>query len=142
MSIGLISCDRDIDDVYPEIDISGVDAFPKNCDTIYRGQDFHFIATFSDNVELGSFSLEIHNNFDHHTHSTEGEACVFDEDKPAVNPWFFLEQYTIPTGSQQYNANVPISIPADIDPGDYHFMIRLTDREGWQALTGLSVKIL
>lgn len=142
ISIGLIACERDVDDVYPEIDISGTNAFPQNCDTIYRGQAFNFIASFSDNVELGSFSLEIHNNFDHHTHSTEAEECDFHEDKPAVNPWLFLEQYEIPAGSQKYDADVQISVPSDIDPGDYHFQIRLTDKEGWQALTGLSVKIL
>jgi hypothetical protein len=142
ISIGLIACERNVDDVYPEIDFSGLNAFPQNCDTLYRGQAFNFIASLSDNVQLGSFSLEIHNNFDHHTHSTEEEACPFDEDKAAINPWLFLEQYSIPEGSQEYEADVQIVVPEDIDAGDYHFQIRLTDHEGWQELKGLSIKIL
>nr|WP_229206214.1 DUF4625 domain-containing protein [Dyadobacter fermentans] len=38
-------------------------------------------------------------------------------------------------------ANQQIDVPADIDPGDYHFMIRLTDKEGWQTIRGISIKI-
>jgi hypothetical protein len=43
---------------------------------------------------------------------------------------------------KSYEATTQITIPADVDPGDYHFMIRLTDKEGWQTLKGLSIKIL
>lgn len=139
---GLLSCENNVDDIYPEIDLSASNAFPQNCDTIFRGESFHFIAAFSDNVELGSYSLEVHNNFDHHTHSTEEKACDFHEDKEAINAWFYLEQYSIPAASQAFDADVEITVPDDIDPGDYHFQIRLTDHEGWQALTGLSIKIL
>lgn len=35
-------------------------------------------------------------------------------------------------------------LPAElvlIDAGDYHFMIRVTDKEGWQTMKGLSLKI-
>nr|WP_244939634.1 DUF4625 domain-containing protein [Arcticibacter tournemirensis] len=32
-------------------------------------------------------------------------------------------------------------MPADADPGDYHFMIKLTDKEGWQTIKGLSIKL-
>lgn len=29
----------------------------------------------------------------------------------------------------------------DTDPGDYHFMIRLTDRAGWQQLKAMAIKV-
>jgi hypothetical protein len=35
-----------------------------------------------------------------------------------------------------------ITIPNDVDEGDYHFMIRVVDVNGWQAMKGLSVKIM
>ena len=136
------SCGNDIDDVHPEIDISIQGGFPQNCDTIYLGQAFTFLALFTDNVELGSYSLEIHNNFDHHTHSTEANPCPYDPDKDPVNPWFFLQQFDIPVGSSSFTAQQTINVPGDVDPGDYHFQIRLTDHEGWQTLKGLSIKIL
>ena len=134
--------DNEIDDVYPKIDINFDEAFPKNCGAIYLGQTFTFKALFSDNVELGNFSLEIHNNFDHHTHSTEADACEYHADKIAVNPWYVLEQFEIPENLTEYEAAIDFFVPEEIDVGDYHFQIRLTDHEGWQALKGLSIKIL
>ncbi|WP_338841518.1 DUF4625 domain-containing protein [Flavobacterium ginsenosidimutans] len=139
------SCSSDnveIDTEYPVIDISAVDAFPIQCSTIERGKTFTFKATFNDNVELGSYSLDIHHNFDHHTHSTEVTTCETDAVKTPVKPMLFISNYTIPNGLKSYEATTQITIPADVDSGDYHFMIRLTDKEGWQTLKGLSIKIL
>jgi hypothetical protein len=101
---------------------------------------FHYIMT--DNQELGAFNIEIHNNFDHHTHSTTAVECTMEAQKQPQNPWVFNRDYTIPAGLRQYDARVDIQIPADIDPGDYHFMIRLTDRAGWQQLHAVAVKIM
>ncbi|AWK03973.1 hypothetical protein HYN56_06890 [Flavobacterium crocinum] len=139
------SCSSDngeIDTEYPVIDITGANAFPIQCSTISRGQTITFKATFNDNVALGSYSLDIHHNFDHHTHSTEVTTCEMEAVKKPVKPMLFINNYTIPNGVKSYEATAQITIPADVDPGDYHFMIRLTDKEGWQTLKGLSIKIL
>lgn len=139
------SCSSDnaeIDTEYPVIDITGTNAFPIQCSTIERGQTITFRAAFNDNVALGSYSLDIHHNFDHHTHSTEVTTCETEAVKKPVKPMLFINNYTIPDGVKSYEATAQISIPADVDPGDYHFMIRLTDKEGWQTLKGLSIKIL
>lgn len=134
--------DAETDTEYPTIDISAADSFPIQCSTIERGQTITFKAAFNDNLALGSYSLDIHHNFDHHTHSTEVESCEMDEVKKPVKPMLFINNYTIPEDVKNYEAITKISIPADVDPGDYHFMIRLTDKEGWQTLKGLSIKIL
>lgn len=139
------SCSSDnteIDTEYPVIDITGTDAFPIQCSTIERGQTIIFKAIFNDNVALGSYSLDIHHNFDHHTHSTEVNTCETEAVKSPIKPMLFINNYTIPNGVKSYEATTQITIPADVDPGDYHFMIRLTDKEGWQTLKGLSIKIL
>ena len=53
----------------------------------------------------------------------------------------FNQDYTIPAGRRSYTARVDIQIPADAETGDYHFMIRLTDRAGWQQLKAVAIKV-
>lgn len=134
--------DDDKDDIYPDIDMAGNDAFPVNCSVIHPGETFTFKAVFTDNEELGAFSLEIHDNFDHHTHSTDVVECEMESDKEPVNPFHFIEEYNIPSGMVSYEAEVDIAVPEDVDTGDYHFMVRLTDASGWQILKGIAVKIM
>jgi len=140
----LASCGEDekprIDTEYPGILVKD-DSFPLQCSEIQRGTTMEFKAYFSDNVELGSYSLDIHHNFDHHTHSTEVKSCQEDPVKSPVNPLLMIKTFEIPEGLTEYEATAEIEIPENIDPGDYHFMIRLTDQEGWQTLQGLSIKI-
>lgn len=130
----------EIDTEYPEI-VTTANSFPLQCGTLTRGQTATIRATFSDNIELGAYSLDIHHNFDQHNHSTEVNQCTFEAKKAPVKPFVFIQNYNIPAGSKRYEATAQIAIPADIDPGDYHFMIRLTDKEGWQTIKGLSIKI-
>ena len=144
----LTTCSKDdVDTQKPEIDLTISGAFPVNCDTLYFGEPFTFTALFSDNRELGSYSIDIHNNFDHHSHTTEVSACSLDDIKEPVNPYVSIEEYTIPQRLDTYQTSLRITIPAgdgngDFDEGDYHFFISLTDKEGWSTQKGLSVKIL
>ena len=130
-----------IDTEYPEINITSANAFPKQCSTVKRGEKFMFRAQLSDNAQLGSVSVDIHHNFDHHTHSTEVESCGLDPIKTPVKPFLLIQAYPISAGLKAYEVQQEITVPTDIDPGDYHFMIRLTDKEGWQTIKGLSIKI-
>ena len=146
--LGIAGCSTtEIDDQKPVIDLFIDGAFPVSCDTLYLGETFTWKVSFTDNVELGSYSLEIHHNFDHHAHSTEVEVCELDPVKDPVNPFHIIADFEIPAGSKEYTVEQTISIPlsngeGEFDPGDYHFFISLTDREGWAAQTGLSIKIL
>lgn len=141
----IAGCKKDnpdaIDTEYPVIDISSANAFPVQCSSMKRGEKIQFRAQLSDNAELGSVSVDIHHNFDHHTHSTEVNSCSQDLVKTAQKPFLFIKNYAIPGGLKDYQVQEEITIPADVDPGDYHFMIRLTDKEGWQTIRGLSIKI-
>lgn len=134
------SCNKEErDDEKPVIDMT--QGFPQNCDTVYRGETFMFRAVFTDNVELGAYSLDIHHNFDHHSHSTELVECPLDPVKQPENPMLFIRQFEIPAGLKFYEAEAEIAIPEDVDTGDYHFMVRLTDKTGWQTIRGISIKI-
>lgn len=143
------SCENneDNDKEKPVIDLTIQDAFPVGCETLYFGETFTLKVKFTDNVQLGSYSIDIHNNFDHHSHSTEVEECSFDPIKTAVNPFTFIEDYDIEEGLSEYETDLSITIPSansngSFDEGDYHFFISLTDKEGWSAQKGLSIKIL
>ena len=145
--LGSCEKDNDIDTEKPSIDISFADAFPVNCGTIYFGESFELKVLFSDNAELGSYSIDIHNNFDHHSHSTEVTACSLGSVKEPVNPYVFIDDYSIASGLKEYQTSLSISVPAGdnagmYDEGDYHFFISLTDKEGWSAQKGLSIKML
>jgi len=140
----LSSCgsDDEKDVTYPVISSQGIVANPVECQQYRRGDVIPFNYLFTDDQELGSFNIEVHNNFDHHTHSGSATECPMDEKKDAVNPWIYNQDYTIPSGLQSYNAKFDIPIPSDIDTGDYHFMIRLTDHAGWQQHHSVSIKII
>lgn len=144
IAICLLSCNKnEIDDEPPVIIMNETHHFPNSCDTIYMGEAFVFRATFTDNKELGAFSIDIHQNFDHHSHSTEVEDCTLDLPKnPTDKVLLFIKSYDIPNGLTTYEAEVVIEVPDDVDAGDYHFSLSLTDREGWQRIRGVSIKVL
>ncbi|WP_113652895.1 DUF4625 domain-containing protein [Pedobacter namyangjuensis] len=142
--IAFSACKKDedaIDTTYPEIDLTIANASPVQCATLVRGEKFTFRAKFTDNVALGSYSLDVHHNFDQHNHTTEVNACAQDAKKTAVKPFLYIKDFSIPTDSKEYVATAEIDIPSDVDAGDYHFLIRLTDKEGWQTIKGVSIKI-
>lgn len=144
-----VACEKDdsVDTEKPVIDLSIDDAFPKNCDTLYLGESFTLKLKLSDNNELGSFSIDIHHNFDHHSHSTEITECDLGEKKQAVNPFALNQKISIPEGQINYILEEIITIPGGnksvpYDTGDYHLYLSLTDIEGWSTQKGLSIKIL
>ena len=129
---------------------------PINCQVYHAGDVIAFRAVFTDNVELGKYTIEIHNNFDHHSHSTEadhghegGSECGDGQEHEHEHegahenesPWVYNQTFDMPTGQKRYEAKVDIPIPANVAEGDYHFMVRLTDKAGWQQLKAVSVRI-
>lgn len=121
--------------------MTGDNAFPQNCIVLYRGESFPFRAVFADNRELGNYNIEIHNNFDHHSHSTDDVECDLEPKKTPVKAFVYNQDFSIPSGKTRFEADNEISVPGDIDTGDYHFMVRLTDKAGWQQLRAISLKI-
>lgn len=137
------SCTKEeIDDLKPQIDLTIAGAYPVNCSTVQRGSTLNFKAKFTDNVALGSYSVDLHHNFDHHNHSTSVETCNLGPIKTPISPFTFIQDYTIPSGQTEYIATGSILIPNNIDAGDYHFMYKVTDASGWQMINGFSIKIV
>lgn len=132
---------EDKDTQMPVITDDGIQAVPSDCQSFQRGDTIHFFYIFKDNNCLGKYNLEIHNNFNHHTHSTSSVECDKEDNKQPVNPWVYNQDFDIPSGLKIFNAQTDIAVPEDIDCGEYHFMIRLTDRAGWQQLRSAAIRI-
>jgi len=138
----LAACSSDApetDTTYPVI--ATADLFPQPCTVLERGKTYTFVVTFSDNRELGSFNFDIHPNFDHHNHSTTAEACEEEPAKTPIRPFSLVQPFSIPEGLKSYTAREQVTIPADVDSGDYHFRVDVTDKTGWQTIKTMGIKI-
>lgn len=142
----LISCSNgdnsSVDEEKPTISINYSEGFPQACEEIQKGQSYTFKAMVTDNMELAAYSLNIHHNFDHHTHDDQGAQCELSPIKNAVNPMIFMENHTIENGGTSYEINLTVAIPNDIDIGDYHCAFSVTDATGWQSRTSIDIKIV
>ncbi len=149
----LTSCQPEKRDLEPPV-IREVDFLPANCDIYYVGDTINVHFNVSDNEELGSFNIEIHNNFDHHTHGTsivdcdehegdehnhaEGEDHQHEEVEGA---WVYQQDYVFMSGALVADVDQQIPVPDSVTPGDYHFMLRLTDRAGWQTIKAVGIEL-
>ena len=143
---GAVACSSNDDSVKdtakPVITDEGITANPVDCQVYNRGESISFRYRFTDNQELGNYNLEIHNNFDNHTHGTQGQSCELDQKKEATkNAFYYNKDFSIPSGSKAYDASQEIKIPATAEPGDYHFVIRVTDQTGNQQIRAMAIKI-
>ena len=74
--LALVSCtETEIDEEKPTITVNYAGGFPQTCEDLSRGQSYTIKAKVTDNLELASYSIEMHHNFDHHTHDDQEGAC-------------------------------------------------------------------
>lgn len=132
----------DIDEQKPTITINYDGGFPQACEQLVKGETYIFKAQVSDNRALASYSLNLHHNFDHHTHDDQDVHCETDPIKVAVNPLTYIENFNIEGGLTTYEINLEITIPNDVDTGDYHCAYSVTDETGWQSRTSVDIKIV
>lgn len=133
---------NDKDEEKPTISINYTQGFPQPCVQLVKGETYNFRAQVTDNKALASYSLDLHHNFDHHTHDDQEGECDLYPVKQAVKPFIYMENFTVPEGSTSYEINVSLTIPDDIDTGDYHCAYSVTDKTGWQSRTSIDIKIV
>lgn len=142
----IVSCssdsniDKDLEK--PTISINYDNGFPKGCTVLTKGETYNFRAKVTDNKELASYSVDIHHNFDHHTHDDQIAECNLGNLQQAVKPLIFIENYSIEEGLISYEINVSITVPEDVDTGNYHCAYSVTDATGWQSRTSVDIKII
>lgn len=127
----------------PVISDAGLTANPTDCQHYSQGDTIAVRYLLADNVELGRYNIEVHHNFDHHTHSTSAVTCpLLPKQANGAGAWVYNQDFDIPSGLTSYVTTANVPIPADALPGDYHFMIRLTDRAGWQQLRSVAIRVV
>lgn len=80
------------------------------------GETFALRATIEDNIELGQYKIDIHHDFDGHSHKTSTER--------------FAEIRIKNISGTTYNLEETFSIPGNASSGTYHGTIRALDAEG------------
>lgn len=120
---------------------------PAPCDTLLFGSSFTYRVRITDNTGLGNISMDIHNNFGHHSHGAHA-SCNMDEAKEPVDPYSHTWIFSLPENETEYVFDTIIDLPlmkastTYYDAGDYHFHFYITDNEGYQTFTTMDVKIL
>lgn len=125
----------------PTISINYENGFPKSCEVLNKDKTYIIKVMVSDNLGLASYAIDIHNNFDHHTHDDQGSKCDLDPIKKSENPWIYMENFAIESSPKTYEINQSITIPNDKDIGNYHCQISVIDVTGWQSRTSIDIKI-
>lgn len=130
------------DEEKPTISIAYANGFPQGCEELKRGETYTFRAMVTDNEALATYSIDLHHNFDHHTHDDQIGDCDLLPIKSPDNPWIFMENYSVEGSLKEYEIAIELTIPQDIDTGDYHCAYSITDETGWQSRTSIDVKIV
>lgn len=122
-----VGCDDDsdaIDTTPPTIEL--ID--PVNGEFLNAGGYAHLDAHLIDDIELASYKLEIHENFDSHTH---GRIAASNND-PSLIQWSFNQSYEVPSGLKEYLAELDeeIEIPSNAMAGPYHYILQAIDASG------------
>ncbi|EAQ51286.1 hypothetical protein MED217_17125 [Leeuwenhoekiella blandensis MED217] len=53
-----------------------------------------------------------------------------------------MENFSLADRPTEYEIQIEVSIPEDIDTGDYHCSYSVTDETGWQSRTSVDIKIV
>lgn len=135
--------DTDTEKNMPRIELVS----PLPCDTLYYGQDFRCSFKLSSTSAIGNISMDMHNNFGHHSHGNH-ESCSMDPVKTPINPYTADWIFELNTNKKEYLFDTILSFNSLLhdsilyDTGDYHFHIYVTNQEGYMSFTSLDFKVL
>lgn len=95
---------------------------PADSSVFVAGQTIPFVAAFADNEALSQYKIDIHDNFDGHSH-----------EKYIANIWtqIFIENIN----GTAFNENKSILVPDSTAAGWYHFLVTVVDEAGNQSET-------
>lgn len=124
---GMSGCNDDgetIDTSAPVIELEN----PAYGEFFAAGNSVHFEASFTDDIELGSYNIVIHDNFDGHAH---GRVAKANED-PGLLKWSFNQSYDFAPGLKNSDVNLhdELEIPQNTMAGPYHFIVSALDKSG------------
>lgn len=97
------------------------------------GTHIHFDMELEDDVMLGSYKVEIHNNFDGHDH-TKAEAGTGE-----TTPFAYNNSWNVSGQKQAKIHHHEIEIPANATHGNYHLMVYCTDAAGNESYVARNI---
>lgn len=123
----LAGCDESsetIDTSAPTIELED----PVYGESFAAGGPVHFEASFTDDIELGVYKIDIHNNFDGHGH---GRIAKSTED-PGLLKWSFSQSFDFDPGLKNSDVHLhdELEIPLNTMAGPYHFIVSAVDASG------------
>jgi hypothetical protein len=104
---------------------------PADHEQFHPGDVITFEATFTDNIALSQFKIDVHYGGDH-----DHKSVNHDDDEIE---WYF-EYIGDLTGTSQ-QVIMDITIPHNAKHGEYHFLVFCTDEAGNESLVDLDIEI-
>lgn len=127
MCVSFSACDEeDADTTKPVITLDE----PEDDESLRIGESVHFECDFSDDVALGSYLIEIHNNFDGHGHKTRADETV---------PFSIKKSYDLNNLRNTHVHHHDIVISDNATPGAYHLVVYCTDAAGNQSMVARDI---
>ncbi len=131
------SCDNDdsSDTTKPVIELNE----PEEGQALKIGDEHgvHFEMDLSDDVMLKSYKIEIHSNFDHHSHGGKSRAAAGKQLLILVS----TDLTMCPDMKTAHIHHHDIVIPANATAGDYHLMVYCTDAAGNESYIARNIKL-
>ncbi len=90
----------------------------------------HLEMDLEDNENLASYKIDIHSNFDGHTHKAEGETTAFS----------FSKSWNV-TGKNAHIHHHEIIIPENATHGKYHLMVYCVDAAGNESYVARNITL-
>ena len=110
-----------IEEAHPAIQTAEVCGAPaNNVILVDTGAEIVLDLLFTDDRELGEYKIDIHHNFDCHSHG-----------KRSVVPWQMIK--VLPLKGDRERVIEQIAVPSEVTVGDYHLLIQALDAEGNEA---------
>lgn len=128
-TVSFLACSDDADTTGPVIELIE----PEDGDSLLIGSTngIHLEMNLSDNGMLQSYLIEIHSNFDGHSHSTKTTE--------ETTPFSFHKSYDVPGLRNCHVHQHEIMIPSDATLGKYHLMVYCTDKAGNQSFIATNI---
>ncbi|MCH4823877.1 DUF4625 domain-containing protein [Gramella lutea] len=106
---------------------------PEDGEEFEIGGELHFDIDLTDNQGLASYKVDIHNNFDGHTHSVAKQQ--------EEELWSYQETFQIAGNPTSFEAHEHIDIPEGIAEGEYHLGVVVVDAAGNQEEAFVEIMI-
>ncbi|MDG5799870.1 DUF4625 domain-containing protein [Marinilabiliaceae bacterium ANBcel2] len=122
--------DDNVDTEPPEIEI----VKPIEYDSVIKGDTLFVEANVWDNEYLNSWKIDIHDNFDGHTHKNgslkNSDQNIDEAENDELIAWNLILEDSFPKDKSKYQIKKQIKVPENAEEGEYHLGVFASDKWG------------